>query len=211
MASLSQVETEANFLKERLQNLNKLWDGRTCILEMKNNNNPHWRQMEWIGFYGEFVTRKALINQTTINLEGDTFGKVIFDLAGTINWDIKVHPNSAKGAILNDCEAMDLSITKNDFHGLVILCVDCQFDIKGDFKKWHDQLKGGTSDYEYKRVLRGARSRIRKESALLTDVKLILLDKTNIKQLGRAQEGWKNSNGAARKPKYSIKHSQLNL
>ena len=211
MATLSQADFEANYLKTKLQSLSKIWDGKNCILQMKNNNSSHWRQMEWIGFYGEYAIRKALSNQTTIKLQGDTFGKVIFDLAGEINWDIKTHPNSSTSAILNDCEATDLSIAKNTYHGLIVLCVDCQFDSTGDFKEWHDQLKGGKSDYERKRVARGAPSRKRKVSAKLTDIKLILLDNINIKQLGRAQEGWRNSDGGARKSKYSITHSQLDL
>jgi hypothetical protein len=211
MVTLTQSQSEANYLKIKLQNLNKVWDGKASILEMKNNNSPHWRQMEWIGFYGEYAIRKALINQSTIRLQGDAFGKVAFDLAGVINWDIKAHPNSTAGAILNDCEATDLSIAKNNYHGLIVLCVDCQFDSTGNFKQWHDELKGGKSDYEQARIARGAPSRKRKVSAVLTDVKLILLDASNINQLGKAQEGWRNSDGGIRRAKYSITHTQIGL
>lgn len=211
MATLTQAQSEANYLKTKLASLNNVWDGKTCILEMKNNNSSHWRQMEWIGFYGEYVIRKELSNQNTIKLQGDTFGKVVFDLGGDINWDIKAHPNSTAGAILNDCEATLLSIAKNNYHGLIVLCVDCQFDSTGNFKQWHDQLKGGKSDYEQARIARGAPSRKRKVSAVLTDVKLVLLDNSNINQLGKAQEGWRNSDGGTRRAKYLITHNQINL
>ena len=45
MATLSQADFEANYLKTKLQSLSKIWDGKNCILQMKNNNSSHWRQM----------------------------------------------------------------------------------------------------------------------------------------------------------------------
>ena len=211
MVSSNQAINEAMYLKDSLNSLKNVWDGKECILEMKNNNSTHWRQTEWIGFYGEFIIRAALKKQSIVKLSGDTFGRVVFDLAGQINWDIKSHPNSSVSALLNDCEATDLSITKNKYHGLIILCVDCQFDNTGNFKQWHDELKGKTSAYEHERVARGAPSRRRKVSALLKDIKLLLIDNSNISQLGKAQEGWRNSNGGARRAKYSITHQQIDL
>ncbi len=38
----------------------KKWDGRSSILEMKKADYPHWRQMEWIGFYFQFLCEKDL-------------------------------------------------------------------------------------------------------------------------------------------------------
>jgi len=211
MATLHQSNNEADLLKNKLQGLSKNWDGKNCIVEMKDNHNRNWRQMEWIGFYAEYAIRKLLNNQDNIKLQGDTFGRVVFDLGGTINWDIKAHPNSSASAILNDCEATNLSIAKNKYHGLIILCVDCEFDSTGLFKQWHDHLKGGKSDYEIARVARGAPSRKRKVSAKLTDINLILLSDENINQLGKAQEGWRNSDGGERRAKYSIKHNDIGL
>lgn len=43
-----------------LKNIPKVWDGRTAILEMKDSAFPHWRQMEWIGFYFQFLCEKSL-------------------------------------------------------------------------------------------------------------------------------------------------------
>jgi hypothetical protein len=209
MATLLQVENEALYLKGLLNSLEIEWDGKECILEMKNNSSTHWRQTEWIGFYAEYIIREVLKNQNSIKLNGETFGNVAFDLAGQINWDIKAHPNSARSAILNDCEATDLSIAKNNYHGLIILCVDCQFDRTGIFKQWHDQLKGGTSDYEHDRVARGAPSRPRKVSAILTDINFLIFDKSNLNQLNKAQEGWRNSGGGPRRAKYSITHKLI--
>ncbi len=209
MATIEAIQNDVSALRGSLSALEKIWDGRQSILQMRAANNTQWRQMEWIGFYGEFITRKCLANSQVIKPNGDKFGNVVFDLKGSINWDIKTHPNSSPGAILNDCEATLWSIEKYEYHGLLILCVDCEFDESGEFKRWHDELKGGTSAYEADRVSRGAKSRRRKTQAKLTDIRLILLNAENIGQLSKAQEGWRNSNGAPRRSKYSISHKQI--
>ena len=33
---------------DKLKKIPKFWNGRKAILEMKMNNYPHWKQMEWI-------------------------------------------------------------------------------------------------------------------------------------------------------------------
>jgi hypothetical protein len=60
MATLHQSNNEADLLKNKLQGLSKNWDGKNCIVEMKDNHNRNWRQMEWIGFYAEYAIRKLL-------------------------------------------------------------------------------------------------------------------------------------------------------
>ena len=46
---------------ERLIELPKMWDGRASILEMRDSTFPHWRQMEWIGFYFLIPLRKISV------------------------------------------------------------------------------------------------------------------------------------------------------
>jgi len=38
-------------LGKKLADMPAQWDGRSAILEMRDADYPHWRQMEWIGFY----------------------------------------------------------------------------------------------------------------------------------------------------------------
>ena len=40
------------------QNMPKVWDGRKSILEMKDVDFEHWRQMEWIDSYFKFLCQK---------------------------------------------------------------------------------------------------------------------------------------------------------
>ena len=42
--------TIAKQIGEGLKNIPTMWDGKKAILEMKENEYPHWKQMEWIGF-----------------------------------------------------------------------------------------------------------------------------------------------------------------
>ncbi len=52
----------AKRIGERLKDIRKIWDGRKSILEMKESGYPHWRQMEWIGFYFQFLCERCLSN-----------------------------------------------------------------------------------------------------------------------------------------------------
>ena len=50
---------EIQILKDKLETIPKIWDGKTSILELKENNFQ-WRQTEWIGFWFELWCRKNL-------------------------------------------------------------------------------------------------------------------------------------------------------
>ncbi len=44
------------------RNMPKIWDGRDSIIEMKESGSKQWRQMEWMGFYFEFLCQKNFAN-----------------------------------------------------------------------------------------------------------------------------------------------------
>jgi len=67
----------------------KLWDGRRSILEMKKSGFPHWRQMEWIGFYFQFLCWKYLSG--IMEIPGPKYNNVEFDAFRRIPWDFKTH------------------------------------------------------------------------------------------------------------------------
>jgi hypothetical protein len=206
----SKVTQDILELRKTLQRFPPRWDGMQAIIEMKNAGDRHWRQMEWIGFFAQYKLEKLLQTDSRIRFPGKTYGNMSFDFAGCINWDLKVHPNDKGSAILNDCEAIDASIAEHGSHGCVVICVDCAYDADdAAFKRWHDEVKGGVSNYEKERVTRGAKSRRRKTLAIVTDFVFIQLNALNVKELKIAQKGWRNSNGKPRRAKYSIKHHQI--
>jgi len=50
----------AKEISEGFKNIPLVWDGRKSILEMKEAGFPHWKQMEWIGWYFQFLCERFL-------------------------------------------------------------------------------------------------------------------------------------------------------
>ncbi len=44
------------------RNIPEVWDSREAILEMKEAGSRQWRQMEWMGFYFEFLCYRNFAN-----------------------------------------------------------------------------------------------------------------------------------------------------
>ena len=186
-------------------------DGKNAILEMKNGGSTNWRQMEWIGFWFEFFVEKNLIPKLGGN-SGPTFGTTRFDFKKKYVWDLKAHPVETKTLILNDQIAFKECIRNQNGLGFIIVSGQTTYDdANRSFKKWHDQLKGGTSSYEKDRVNRGAPSRRRKVSFSPMKLHSIWFDNLNEVEtatkngwLKSFQTGMRNSNSKPRPAKYMI-------
>ena len=72
-----------------LINIPKLWDGKKVISEMKSAGYPHWKQMEWIGFYFQYLCEKHL--PSVMQIPGPRYGNVSFDGMKDTPWDFKAH------------------------------------------------------------------------------------------------------------------------
>lgn len=117
--------------KNLIDTLNKLlaemparWEGRKAILEMKNAGYPHWKQMEWIGFYFQFLCDAKL--SSIMETPGPKYGRVEFDGFSEIPWDFKAHPEKnakgqkSKSVIVNDRLATAQAIKKFGGAGLIL-------------------------------------------------------------------------------------------
>ena len=182
-------------------------DGKTCVKEMKDAEDPRWRHVQWQGFYFEMKMQSSLTQQLgggrkkLVNTEFDYVLKNI--------WDMKAHSTiSAKGkktnqnAILNDSRAMDLAINNGGL-GLILLNGIPTYD--REFTKWHKEFRGDGSN-EPGRTLKS------KFVASELDIYFIptierLSEALRNKQLSLKPQG-KNSNGKPRPDKY---HLNLNL
>ena len=160
-------------LETLLSNIPTEWDGKKAILQMRNADYKHWKQMEWIGFYFQFLCENMLSSIVTI--PGPKFGRVTFDGLAQIPWDFKVHPNkNPKGKISNNIPANDKNATLQAIEkfggvGLILAVGDAVYDDQNrNFQIWHQQLKGGLSRYEKERTIRTSSSRLRKTSFTLT-------------------------------------------
>jgi len=195
-----------NALTKRLQKLPYEWDGRASILEMKNAGSRQWKQMEWIGWYFEYLCEKELGG--ILEIPGPRYARVGFDGFNSVAWDFKTHPLiDARGkvsneVITNDKVGIDAAIRKSGKVGVILAIGHATFDDSSrSFQKWHKELKGGLSAYEKKRVKRKAPSRVRKSAFRLTEVRIFLMDAAYVKKCKLFQKGMRNSNGSKRKDK----------
>lgn len=207
--------TNACYEKDKVQILNTLntlpkkWDGRQCILALKERDY-NWRQMEWMGWYFEILCRD-LLSQNDFDIPGKKYGNIGFDSFRTINWDMKTSAIKSKNhrIILNDKTAIESSVSDYGFHGIIMALVNVEYDNNSrSFQKWHTELKGGLSDYERERISRNAKSRFRKTSADLKQILLLVINQNTLKYLDIHRQG-RNSDGSGRNTKYMLNMQQV--
>lgn len=188
------------------------WDGKSAVLRLKEADYQ-WAQMEWIGFYFEYMAFRNVTSQLGGSV-GPKYGHTTFDYQGNFVWDFKAHVSKSgpDWAILNDSEAIEQCIRERGGIGIVIACCDASYDQDGSFKKWHDDLKGSISRYESQRIKRKAPSRRRKVSVIISNYKFFYF--SHIDELKKGvEEGWlkgfqkgmRNSNNRARRNKFLIR------
>jgi hypothetical protein len=206
---MNDYENDIETLQVEIPKLPKYWEGKSCVLELKDANY-NWRQMEWWAFYFEYKVRDLLADKFAF--PGDKFDNVTFDLKGAINWDLKAKAIKSDDhkVILNDCSAMEKSIEQHEFHGEIIALCDVEYnDVNRTFQHWHTELKGGKSDYEIERENRTSISRYRKTKAELTETVLLVLQKKDLEKLSIMRQG-RNSNGKPRPEKYMLDLETIN-
>lgn len=190
-------------MREKFGGLPTEWDGKSSILEMKKVDFQ-WRQMEWWAFYFEYQCMNLL--KENFAFPGHKFGRIVFDMRGSINWDLKSKAirSDDHRAILNDMNSMDQSISNDTYHGVVLALCDVEYnDADRSFQRWHDTLKGGKSKYVRERESRSTISRYRKTHAKVVEIQFLVFDKDNVKELNVFNQG-RNSNGKPRAPKYML-------
>lgn len=196
--------------KKLKENLPTIWDGKESILFMKEHNCSQWKQMEWAGFYFQFMCENILGKNDFMKIPGPKYGNVEFDGFKNIPWDFKAH--SAKINATNNFKIPtngynEIKMALNEYGtvGFIIINGFCEYDDdKQSFKKWHDELKGGTSSYETNRIKRGAPSRIRKINFKPYEINFVFVDNSNIDSCGKFQNNFRNSNGTPRKTKVML-------
>lgn len=185
----------AKEISEGFKNILLVWDGRKSILEMKESGFPHWKQMEWIGWYFQFLCERFL--KDIVEIPGPKFGNVRFDGFLKIPWDFKAHAinTSSHQIIVNDSEATAIGIEKFGSVGLILAMGKVEYnDEQRTFQKWHEALKGGKSKYELERIKRGAWSRLRKTEFNLEQISFIKIDDNVLIKCGSFQRDFRNFN-----------------
>lgn len=197
-------------LSKEFKIIPKIWDGRKAILEMKNADFPHWKQMEWIGWYFQFLCEKLL--KDGVKIPGPKYGNVSFDGFKVIPWDFKAHAinTSSHQLIVNDSEATSKAIKEFGCVGLILAMGEVEYnDDERTFQKWHEELKGGKSAYEIERIKRGAWSRFRKVEFNLKQISFIKIDDAVLVKCGSFQRDFRNANGTPRREKVLLDLERL--
>lgn len=201
---------DVKIIKPLLETLPVQWEAKDAILEMKDDGYSQWRQMEWIGFYFQYLCEKAL--GSVMKIQEPKYGRTSFDGLLNYPWDFKVHPINTEqhNVITNDREATELAIKEYGATGLILALGNVVYnDESRTFQKWHEDLKGGKSKYEMERIQRGAWSRLRKTSFDLKQILFIKIDNETLGKTGSFQEDFRNSNGNPRRAKVLLKLDSL--
>lgn len=201
------IERVVNILNE----MPKKWDGRKAILEMKKSDFNQWKQMEWIGFYFEFLCQKYL--KEIMEFHKIKYGNTSFDGFYKIPFDFKAHAINTEShqVIINDTEATIKAIEEYGYVVVIMTLGEVKYnDVKRTFQKWHEKLKGGKSNYELERIKRGALSRLRKCEFDLKEIMLIKIDKSTLEKCGSFQENFRNADGSPRRSKVLLDLEKLN-
>jgi len=193
-------------LDECLQTFPHHWDGKAAITEMREGGSRNWRQMEWIGWYFEYLCQTRLVDALTI--PGPTYGSASFDGFHEAPWDFKAHASntSSHRIIVNDLEAIQEACEQYHAVGLILAVGEVVYNDRETraFQKWHDEFKGGESYYVKARKERGAWSRLRKVEMTLQEIHLVRVDLGLVSRSGRFQKGFRNADGSARRAKLVI-------
>ena len=180
---------------------------------MKTGGSTNWKQMEWIGFYFEFLCEK-LFQEEGIDLNKIKYGRVSFDAFLEVPIDLKSHsinnPARSNKVITNGWNEIEMGIKD---YGSIIFVIVCGLSKYNDedmtLKKWHDKLKGKKSDYVIKSEKRNTFSRKRKTDFNLQKLLIIEVDDLFLKNQKKTQGGFRNSNGKGRNPKLELNLSNL--
>lgn len=191
----------SNIIGEKIKNILCEWDGKSCIISMKEDNAKNWKQMEWIGWYFEYWCQKNL-SQIMEMPYSKKYGNVSFDGFFQIPLDFKSHSYESGSKVpINDSEAIREAVKDFGCVGLIICIGSAKYDLDENFKKWHDDLKGGKTEYEKERISRGAPSRRRKTSFKIKKILLIKVDNDELMRCSTFQKNFRNSNGNLRRKK----------
>ena len=197
-------------IKQRLKTVPSQWNGKDVIVEMKESGYPHWRQMEWIGFYFQFLCEKHL--KGLFQFQTPRYDKVSFDGFCIIPFDFKAHAinTSSHQVIVNDSVAISQGIREYGAVGLILALGEVVYnDADRTFQKWHEELKGGLSKYTQERIKRGAWSRLRKQSFALKQISFVEITDTTLIKCGSFQENFRNSDGRPRRKKVLLDLEKL--
>lgn len=197
-----------NIFEKLMADLPKEWDGKDAIIYMRENGSKNWKQMEWPGWFFEFMCGKILRQDSFFDIPGKAYGRVSFDGFKEINFDFKSHSEfegSTSKVPTNGYIEVEKAIEEFGQVCFIVACGYVEFDDDNQsFKIWHDELKGKKSAYVLRGEDEGRSSRRRKTKFYLNKIVFLFVDKNTLPLVGSFQKGMINSNGTPRNEKVMI-------
>jgi len=187
-------------------------DGREAVVEMMENDFAGWREVEWAGYHIKYMVQKACREQLKGKVEPLSLGKRHLVKGGFL-WDSRLLANDVMRVILGGVEEYDKLISSwgNGSIGVLVVNVVANYDISEDFRRWHEELKGGPSDYTLEREAEGRPARERKTEYMIVNVMAYHFSKDDMDRGVKSgwlrddfQLGMRNWDGTPRNPKYML-------
>jgi len=187
-------------------------DGREAIKEMKKAGFPGWAEVEWAGFHVKFLVQKACQESLASKVKPLEVRKRHL-VKGAFLWDPRFCANEEKQVILGDVDEYRELVAGEGKGGIGILIVNtvAHDDLDGDFRRWHEEYKGGSSEYTIEREAEGRPPRVRKTKYMITMVTGYYFDLSDLEKgvkegwlRDNFQEGMRNWDNTPRKGKYLL-------
>ncbi len=188
-------------------------DGRKAVLEMKAAGFPGWAQVEWAGFYLKFLIQNICSEKLSHEkIEPFDLGRNRHFIKGSFVWDTRFHANDDNMKIpLGDLEDYNAIAIQNGGIGIIIVDSVAKPDNEDDFRRWHEEIKGGPSNYTIIREIEGRRPQPRKKEFFIKKVLAYFFSPTDF-QTGiqenwmdtEFQDNWRNADESDRNSKYRL-------
>lgn len=179
-----------------------IMNGKECVQEMRELNDPNWKQVQWQGFYFEMKAVNSLKGQ--LGGGRQRLFNTEFDYVRNFIWDLKAHSSENESGsasphcILNDSRAIEQAVEETGL-GFIILSGKPTYD--REFSKWHKEFRGG-GEGQPGRTLKSQFEAESLDIFFVPDSKRLETARIR-KELSVNAQG-KNSNNKPRPPKYSI-------
>ena len=190
-------------------------DGRVAILAMREDSYPGWQDVEWAGYHIKYLVQKACDERLAGQFAPYTQRRRHL-VKGQYVWDARFNANDEEIVILGDVQEYNDLIRSNGGIGILVVDTQANSDLTGAFIQWHENLKGGMSNYTIEREIDGRPTRIRKTEYMIRKIRAYFFNNGDFET--GVHDGWlnntfqqtmRNANANPRNPKYKFKISDV--
>jgi hypothetical protein len=185
-------------------------DGYGAIQEMRDDGFPGWRDVEWAGFHIKYLVQNECRRKLPEILPYDQERRHL--VKGRYVWDSRFNANEEEEVILGDVQEYDTIVRENNGIGILVVDAYASYDFDGEFRRWHERLKGGSTPYTALREAEGRHPRLRKDAYMIRKVRSYFFTSDDLRDGVRDswldatfQEGLRNADGSPRNPKYRFR------